>query len=173
MPQKERTRFFAVVTYRTDTRKLIETLQSKGSSIRAYALILHDRDEVDVHHHIVIRTYSAWKPLQVAKWFADDSGQNTFAQPVHDRQAIIDYLTHKGDFAEDGKKAVYTDADIIDGGLDDIKPIAGTADDSYEIIQALLDDVPLRELCKRYGRDFIYHFHCYAMLADKIREQES
>ena len=166
-----RARFFALVTYRTDTQGLVKTIQDRANSIRAYALIKHDKDETDLHHHMVLRTHCTWTCPQVAKWFADDSEQNTFAQIVRDRQGIIDYLTHEHEHAESGK-AHYDKSDIIDGGLSDILPLENVADDSYEIIQAMLEGRSTRDLCRMYGRDFIYHYSSYAMIADVIRKEE-
>lgn len=166
-----RSRFFALVTYRTNTEGLVQTLEGRMNSIRAYALIKHDRDETDPHHHMVLRTHCAWTCPQVAKWFVDDSGQNTFAQIVHDRQGIIDYLTHENEHAEIGKHH-YDKSEIIDGGLCDILPAGDSSDDSWEILQSMLDGRSTRELCRMYGRDFIYHYSSYAMVAEVIRNEE-
>lgn len=70
-----------------------KAIERKQNSIRAYALIKHDKDEADLHHHMVLRTNSSWTCPAIAKWFADDSGQNTFAQIVRDLTGIVDYLT--------------------------------------------------------------------------------
>lgn len=161
-------RFFAIVTYRTDTEKLVDTLTQHAKSIRAYALIKHDKDENDPHHHIVVRTHSSWECVKVANWFKGDDGQNTFAQPVHDRQGIIDYLTHENE----PEKHLYDKSEIIDGGLSDLLPATDCADDSSEIVQAMLDGVPVRQLVKLYGRDFIYHYGSYSLIVDAIRREE-
>ena len=101
-------------------------MQSKQSSIRAYAVIKHDKDKTDLHHHMVIRTHSNWTCQQVAKWFKPNGEeQNTFAQPVIDRNGILEYLTHEN---EDETKAKYDKSDIIDGGLDDLLPQEDCAD---------------------------------------------
>ena len=128
-------RYFALVSYRTDTDGLVKSIEKKRNSIRAYALIKHDQDEADPHHHMVLRTHSTWSCPQVAKWFADDSGQNTFAQLVRDRTGIIDYLTHENE----PDKHHYDKGDIIDGGLDDILPAGESSDDTYEIVEKLLE----------------------------------
>ena len=164
-------RFFALVTYRTNTDDLVKTICNHSNSIRAYALIKHDKDKTDVHHHIVLRTYNTWTCLSVSKWFFDDTGQNTFCQIVRDRQGIIDYLIHEND--TDDEKAHYDKSDIVDGGLNDLLPAECASDDSYEIVQKLLDGVPIRELVKLYGKDFIYHYSSYVAVVEHIRDQES
>lgn len=169
---KKFSRFFACVSYIPDTDKVIELIQQHSKSIRAFAVIKHDRDETDAHHHFVIRTFSSWECLKVANWFKDDSGQNTFAQPVHDRQAIIDYLTHEGEFSEETGKHHYDKSEIIDGGLSDLLPKEDCLDDTDEIIEHLLNGTPFRQLVKMYGRSFVFHYAQYALIAQKISEQE-
>lgn len=161
-------RYFALVSYRTDTDGLIQTIEKKRNSVRAYALIKHDQDEADTHHHIVLRTNTTWTCPAIAKWFADDSGQNTFAQIVRDRTGIIDYLTHENE----PDKHHYDKNDIIDGGLSDILPAEDSSDDSYEIIEKLLEGYPIRELIRLYGRDFLYHLPAYMTAVNLIRDEE-
>ena len=161
-------RFFALVTYRTDTEGLVDVLQRKRNSIRAYALIKHDKDDADAHHHAILRMHSTWTCPQVAKWFADDSGQNTFVQLVRDRTGIVEYLTHENE----PDKHHYDKSDIIDGGLDDILPAGESSDDSFEIIEKMLAGYSIRELVRLYGRDFLYHYPCYEAVCNAIRHQE-
>ena len=161
-------RFFAAVTYRTDTEGLVKVLQSKGNSLRAYALIKHDKDEADAHHHMVLRTHSTWTCPQVAKWFANESGQNTFVQVVRDRTGIVEYLTHENE----PDKHHYDKGDIIDGGLDEILPAGECSDDTFEIVEKMLAGYSIRELVRLYGRDFVYHYSSYAAICAAIKGQE-
>ena len=165
-----RSRFFSAVTYITDTAELIDILQRKANSIRAYAVMLHDKDEVDPHHHMVIRTHSTWTCTQISKWFADNkNAQNTLVQTVKDRSAIIAYLTHENE----ENKFHYDKSDIIDGGIDDILPAGETSDDSFEIIEKLLAGTSVREMVRLYGREFVYHYGNYSTIANVIREEEN
>ena len=166
----KKTRFFACVSYIPDTEKILTVLHRKHNAVRAYAVIKHDKDIADVHHHMVIRTHSTWTCPQLAKWFTgDDIDQNTFAQPVIDRNGIIEYLTHEN---EDETKFKYDKADIIDGGLDDLIPQGDSTDNSYEIITALLNGTPIREMVRLYGRDFVYHYGSYRLLVSDVRDEE-
>ena len=90
---------------------------------------------------------------------------------MHDRQGIIDYLTHENEHAESGK-ARYDKSEIIDGGLCDLLPAGDSSDDSWEIVEALLEGRSTRELCRMYGRDFIYHYASYAQIIEVIRREE-
>ena len=168
---EKRSRYFGVVTYVADTDRVIKMLGNKRTSIRAYALIKHDRDSTDTHHHIVIRTHNTWTCAAVCKWFKDlETGQNTFAEFVHDREAILDYLTHENEGGEG--KYIYQRSDIVDGGIVDLLPREDTVDDGMNIIEDILAGYSTRELCKRYGREFIYRFASYKAVADKIMQEE-
>ncbi len=168
---EKRSRFFSLVTYIADTGRVLEMLGNKRTSIRAYALIKHDKDSTDPHHHIVIRTHSAWTCPAVCKWFKDTvTGQNTFAEFIHDREAVLDYLTHENERSEG--KHIYNKADIIDGGMADLLPREDTADDGMNIVEDILSGYSTREMCKRYGREFIYRFAAYKAVAEQIREEE-
>ena len=120
---------------------------------------------------MVIRTHSNWTCPQVAKWFKTDGiEENTFAQPVIDRNGIIEYLTHEN---ENDTKAKYDKSDIIDGGLDDLLPQEDSADNSFEIVTALLNGTSTREMVRLYGRDFVYHYGSYRLLAEDIKNEEN
>ncbi len=164
----KKSRFFACVSYITDTDIILNCIQLKSNSVRSFAVIKHDKDDADTHHHMVIRTNSTWTCPQVAKWFKDENGQNTFVQPVIDRNGIIEYLTHENE----ENKYKYDKADIIDGGLEDLLPKCDCTDDSFEIIDQMLRGVPTRELVRLYGRDFIYHFGSYQVIVQAIKEEE-
>lgn len=169
---RAKSRYFSGITY-LSTTDLVKRLQEKGTSIRAYAVIDHNKDEKEPHRHFVIRTHSTWTPTAVLKWFPrpfDINGKeiNTFIEIVHDRQGIVDYLTHKNEL----DKHHYDESEIIDHGLTDLVPQGETSDDTFEIIEMMLQGVPTRELVRLYGRDFLYHYGAYKAVADQIRAEE-
>lgn len=87
---------------------------------------------------------------------------------MRDRTGIIDYLTHENE----PDKHHYDKNDIIDGGLNDILPAGESSDDTYEIIEKLLEGYSIRELIRLYGRDFLYHLPAYMTAVDLIRDEE-
>lgn len=166
---EKRSRKFGLVTYIQDTAEVLSLLMKKQNSIRAFALIKHDKDEADPHHHIVIRTHCTWTCPQVANWFKDNvEKQNTFAQFVLDDDGIIDYLTHENE--ED--KYHYSKDDIIDHGLAELVHQNEHKDDSFDIIEDMRNGVSIRAMVNRYGRDFIYHYSHYLLIAEAIKEEE-
>lgn len=164
-------RFFSLVSY-LSTEQLAEIMQCKGTSIRAWAMIDHDKDAKEAHRHIVIRTNGSWKPTQVLKWFVgtDERGNacNTFIEVVHDRTAICEYLTHENDT----DKHHYDQSEIIDHGLCDLLPSSECADDTFEIVEKMVQGVSVRELVRLYGRDFVYHYGNYVAVVNAIKEEE-
>lgn len=158
-------RFFGLVTYLSDPQKVIKMIETKRTSIRSYALIVHDKDQADPHIHIVIRTHNPWTCKQVCNWFVDtETNQNAFAEFVHDRLGIIDYLTHEND----PDKHHYDKSEIIDGGIDDLLPKGNTDDLTCEILELLLQGTAIRELVKMYGKDFLYHIRDYTTAVKMI-----
>lgn len=165
---EKRSRKFALVSYIKDTGEVLSLLMKHQTSIRAFALIKHDKDEADEHHHIVIRTHCAWTCPQVAKWFKDNAeAQNTFAQFVIDDTGIIEYLTHENE--QDGYH--YDKADIIDGGLADLIPKEDQKDESADIVADMVEGVSIRVMVKRYGREFIYHYQQYVLISEAIKQE--
>lgn len=169
---RSKSRYFAGVTYLC-MEDLIEALQGKATSIRAWAAIDHNKDNKEPHRHFILRTHSTWTPSAVCKWFPrneDASGKevNTMVEVVRDRQGIADYLTHEND---EGKYH-YDKSEIIDHGLADIVPSGTTNDDTFEIIEMMLQGVSTRELVRLYGRDFLYHFGAYKAVVEQIRSEE-
>lgn len=169
MGKESRNRLFSVVTYITSEEEIQRNLGKHGNSIRAFAYIFHDKDENDPHHHILIRTFSAWTPKQVSQWFNDfnEKKQNTFAEPVWSREGIVSYLTH----SNEPDKYHYSEDSIKWYNRDDIQQ-KESKDDSYEIIEDLLKGTKTRTMVKKYGRDFIYHINAYNLVAEQIQNEE-
>ena len=179
-PPHKRARHFCLSSYLTSNQIAI-CLDKKQSQCKAYAYICHDRD-VDIetgelkqaHHHILISTVNGKTVEQVRNWFkgfTDDKGQpvNTLGQIMYDVSGSWEYLTHNTDIARAEGKYFYPDTDIKGYNLDLFKN--NTLDDCDNMSLALedmLNGVPLREIAKRYGRDFIIHYASVRALYNDI-----
>ena len=125
MKKPATSRLFAVVTYISDPAQIISIICAKSKQIRSFAYILHDRDEADPHHHLVIRTHNSRTCKEICNWFKDDiNNQNTFAAFVESPEGILSYLTH----ANDPEQTQYDDSEVTDGGIADILTIANAKD---------------------------------------------
>lgn len=180
-PQKhtssgKRTRFFSLTTYATE-KQIQKVLGDHVRSIRAMCYILHDKDEAEPHHHILMRTHSNWTTAQIAKWFSDLKDKekkpiNTFCEIANDMDALELYILHADAKSKEEGKYLYTKEDIKDFGLCDLSERKDSYDNSYEILMKVLAHANPRDLVRYYGRDFLYHLNAYYECADKIRELE-
>lgn len=159
-------RFFSLVTYLSE-EEIVSVLNNHSSSVVAYAYIYHDRDNVEPHYHLVLRLSSSWTSSAVLKWFKGFP-QNSFIQIVHDRSAIVQYLTHENE----SDKFHYSQSDIVDAGLSDICSSSEADNLGLDIVEDIVSGVPTRELVRRYGRDFIIHSASYFVISDMIMKEE-
>lgn len=159
----QRIRAFALITYVNEER-IKEEL--KKHDIVAWAYIKHDKDETEEHYHVIIQTQEGHTTNSVRKWFKDE--QNTLAQPLKDVQGIKDYLTHQN---EPNKHHYEIDEVQKSKGAWDIFKVE-TQSNEEEIINSLIKGEEIRNLVKRYGKEFIYHYNQYKEIAYAIKYQE-
>ena len=139
--------------------------------------ILHDKDEAEPHHHVLMRTHSAWTTAQICRWFSDLKDKekkpvNTFCEIANDMDALKQYIIHADTKSREEGKYLYAEEDIKDFGLCDLAERKDSYDNSYEILMKVLAHANPRDLVRFYGRDFLYHLNAYYECADKIRELE-
>ena len=169
-----KTRYHSFMTY-ASIEQINKVIYNHQSSIVSYCYILHDKDPTDVHHHLVIRTYDAWSPAQINKWFAFvklETGQNTFNEAVKDLASLEAYLTHSdADSVEKGKHQ-YDRSEIKDFGLLSTSTTHKSYDDTYEIMLAMQAGMNTRELVRRYGKKFLYHYSQFVAVRDAIDAED-
>ena len=176
LPSGKRTRFFSLTTYASE-KQIQNVVRDHIRSIRAFCYILHDQDEAETHHHILMRTHSAWTPTQVSKWFSalmdkEKKPINTFCEIANDMDALKEYILHADVKSREEGKHLYAKEDIKDFGMCDLSERKDCYDNSYEILTKVLANANPRDLVRYYGRDFLYHLNAYYECADKIRELE-
>ena len=169
-------RFFSLTTYATE-KQIHKVIGTHVKSVRAMCYIFHDKDEAEPHHHILMRTHSAWTPKQIANWFADLKDKdkqpiNTFCETAHDMEALKKYILHADPESIEEGKYQYPKEAIKDFGMSDLAEKTNAYDNTYEIINRLLMGANPRELVRYYGRDFLYHYNCYYEVVEKIRDYE-
>lgn len=169
-------RYFSLISY-CSARDIEKILANHRSSIRAYAYIYHNADEATPHFHILIRTLSSWKPLALCKWFSacvDDSGApvNTLCEIASSIDSLVPYILHETEESIADGKHRYDKSEIISYRLYDLKMQTDSFDSSYEIVKAMTLGISPRELVRRYGRDYVYHYNAYRAVVDAIIEFE-
>lgn len=167
-------------------------LDTKLKQIDKYAYILHDKDVYDkdvvndvgdvLHHvgdvkaphtHIYLKLFESRDSGEIQRWFTkeiDGVRQNCFLERVHNRIGCIAYLTHR---TKQSQHKYQYDLDLIKSfNLDGTELDGDCVDNSLDIIEDILNHVPLREMVRRYGKQFIYQYKAYTEMAFNIRKEE-
>lgn len=162
-------RKWTLVTYLRPS-ELPRIFADKADKVRAYAYCTHDKDDKEPHTHIVVWLHTPYAASTIKNWFrgADDKGElaNTLAEPCKDIVSMFRYLTHK----DNPEKYQYPDDAVVCSDPSAFEDDVQT-DDTWTAVEDLLNGVPLREVARRYGRDFIYHYSHIRMLVADIRQE--
>lgn len=137
---------------------------------KAWAYILHNKDEGKAPHYHIIATFSQEKTF---KWVREQviSTQNTFAEAVHgDIEDVFDYFIHQG-FPE---KYQYDKSEVV---LSDEKywnRRIGNGENEESKNEQFMDDLlsdnfSAEAMGRKYGRDFIKNFKSYKEFRDMVR----
>lgn len=172
----KKVRAFSIMTY-CSKAQVAEVIGSHYRSIRSYAYICHDKDETVPHFHLVFRTYDAWSIPQIEKWFKgflDEKGEpiNTFVQRAVDLYALHEYLTHSDTVSKDAGKHQYNPSDIVSDGLFDLVPKKDAVDDTYEMLEHMINGASTKWMVRRYGRAFVYHYSQFSAVRDAIMNED-
>lgn len=164
----------AIMTY-AKKEQVEFVLNQHKDSITAFAWICHDRDTTDTHCHIFIKFNSERQGSAILKWFqncTDTKNQpcNTRFEYVKDSESLLTYFTH----SECPEKAQYSESDIIyssDKAREELLEECERGN-GFEPLEDMLNNIPLRDISKKYGRDFIHHYSSYKVLYEDIKRQE-
>lgn len=167
MIQYEKYYNFACVTYASEDQ-IKRFLHVYRNHIKHYAYALHDKDDNETHTHIILLWHNNCSCSAVKRRFSKFTDQNTMVEPLRDKSACFEYLTHKND--EDKiqydvsiikmDNAGYWQSCVYEEETDENKAVA--------IINDLLNGVPLNYMLKRYGRDFVLNFEKYRQFANML-----
>lgn len=166
----KRTRTFSLMTY-VGEENIKKVLQDHVRSIRAYAYILHDKDESVPHHHLLLKTYDAWTITQILKWFDKfklEINENTLGEPASDLHALRDYITHSDYESIKAGKHRYDVSEIVDYNMFALVENKDSYDETYAILNDVLLGVNTRELVRRYGKNYLYHITCFDIAKERI-----
>ena len=173
-PSTKRTRVFSIITYVSEA-DIQDAIRTHTKSLRAFAYILHDRDEAEPHYHLLLRTYDAWSSTQITKWFDKyklRDNNNTFVEPATDLHALQEYITHSDYQSIKEGKHQYSVEEVVDGGLFDMIEQKDSYDGTFEIVNAMLQGVPTRTLVRRYGKQLIYHYSQFCAIVEAINSED-
>lgn len=171
----KRTRNWSLVTY-LDVETLAQRICSIDN-IRYYAFIVHDKDKDEngqpkpTHIHLALCLNSARTLAQLSPRFTDimSNAGNCYGQPTRSNRAIIEYFTHKNQ----PEKYQYNEADIISNNLEYFKNDETDEDNTYMIIQDLLNGKSLTQVAKTYGRAFLYHYRDFKAFIEDVKQEQT
>lgn len=176
MSDNKRPRNFSLVTY-LNPQQIESVLLRHDRQLKAYAYITHDKCNKEIHTHLLICLINNTTCNAIQNWFAgfeDEKGLqiNTLVQPMHDLYSSYKYLTHETEQARQEGKYLYNSDDIKGNNLSYFTDTSKQDIDNLTLaIDDLLAGIPLDEVRKKYGRDFIMHYGHIKMLFNDIQKQ--
>lgn len=181
--QNTLSRNFFVVTYLPADliRKALSTL-----SVAHWAYIVHDKDDKAPHTHVLIRlnnksTSNAVRKKFIAVGLGVDDGKdiNSFVEITKDLSDSFDYLTHsnaKEKYQYPIDEIVTDDMGYWRGNYSSAGNPKGAEhaieNTAYQILCDMEKGVSLREMVKRYGREFVINRYHYADYFELMKQQE-
>lgn len=183
-------RKFSLISYLNE-EQIQKCLLSHGCQIRCYEYIYHDKDVFDdidekknpehksgtpkvPHYHILIVTFHQCTVSAIRKWFkgyVDSNGEiTTTAQVMSDVYSMDEYITHddkqsiaRGKYRYPRSAVKSSDVNYFQAKLE------SEYDNSTLIVEMLLRGVPIRQIVKMFGKDFIYHYSQIKQVVNDIQ----
>lgn len=135
-----------------------------------YAYIFHNKDIAkNPHYHLLlyfVREISFKQIKEILKSF-NNSNQNTFLQPMLDKKAMWEYLTHRNH----PDKFQYEETDIITNNASFFS-LRKAEKNIIELIDDILNGMSEREKVKKWGRDYIINRQKYFDMSYIIYNEE-
>lgn len=181
-PRQKKYRSFCLTSYLSKSQ-VAEVLYRHDRQIRAYAYIEHNKDinedgtPKERHLHILLRLINNRTLDDVRNWFkgyTDVSGLpiNTLGQVMHDISSSFEYLTHDTEQARADCKHLYDPTEIVSNDIQYFKDSTLHDEDNISLaLMEMCDGIPLQEVAKKYGRDFIIHYQSIKLLFNDIQKQ--
>lgn len=168
---KKKTREYSIVTY-SDKAEIVADLVEVLSP-EHYAYIYHDQDNKKEHWHILV-TFESPRYLGVIQKTVDDFGGG-MVEPVRNLYSAYHYLYHDTKDAKD--KFQYNPSLIVsdcDWWTSLKSKSSDDGDSTYQCLEDMLSQkYSTRQLAKKYGRDFIFHYDNYKSMASRIAYEEN
>lgn len=155
-----------LITYLNEV-EILDILTEKQAQIKRAVYIKHDKDENEIHYHIVLQLVRSRDIDVVRRWFYIDERNTLAKKNTFSNASVIDYFLHRNKASVDDGKHSYNEEDLLffNCSLDDfVKKL----DNSFEILQLLLSGTSYFEIARLYGKDFIYHISQYKQLVELI-----
>lgn len=142
----------------------IEDIRRLLDKAKAWAYILHDKDEGKAPHYHIVATFSEQKSF---KWVREQvisaTNQNTFSEAIKGEIGdVLDYFIHKGwtdKYQYSNEDIVYSNREYWDKRLERGEDEENKNDTFMDDL--LSSDFSAEKMGRKYGRDFIKNFKSY------------
>lgn len=173
-----RSKMYDIICYLSEqeTLTILESINAQH-----YAFIKHNKDLKDdgtpkkEHIHIVLVDDTRRRAIRLCRLF-----NTTELRAITNTEQLSGsflYLTHESKKAIAENKIIYDSKNIISNDIDWFRKfnsdISDGVDNSINILNDINNETKTRDMVKKYGREFIYHFHSYQVVAERIRYEEN
>ena len=150
-----------------------DILIEKQSQLKHAVYIYHDMDDNEPHFHIVLKLLRSRDIDVIRRWFIIDERNTLARKNTYSNASVIEYFKHTNKASQEDGKHEYSLGDIKFFNCN-IDSFLTRADNSFTILEEYLNGVPLYDIAKSHGKDFIYHIHHYKTLVELIdRERQN
>lgn len=164
--QEERQRQWCLVTYNPPESFL---KYCEKDNITGGFYIYHDKDDKEPHYHVYLESPNGIRLRTIQKAFGT---QNTTGEKLKSAKAYKLYILHKTEKDQKDGKHEYNEEEIHYFG-DTVLQADLQKTRSLQIIDDILDGLPIRVLIERYGTMVIWHWTQYTGIAEDIAKQEA
>lgn len=159
---KARARQFFIRTYLKP-----EEFEPITKAAKNWAYILHDKDGVEPHYHI-IAVFKNARTEDGIRAIIPSTQQTRIEIIKNGIKACYRYLTHE----DNPEKHHYTKDEIQSNGKGYFEEDKAENETAEQMLEDILQGLSLRELARRYGRDFMKNWRKYIEFARAVMVQE-
>ena len=185
----------ACLTTYANEKQIKETLKAQGKAVAGASWILHDKDKKVPHTHLVILSDRSRRLKDYIGWFknlTDEYGNaiNTLAKICKSTTATQKYFTHSDEESKQQGKHQYAEEDIrvlegeqystvweyktqTDIAFEADQKRKATMEENENLLEDIIAEKPMREMARKYGRDFMKNYKTYRAFASEVVLEET
>lgn len=148
----------------------IEKFQPIFDNCKNYAYIWHDKDGNEPHYHLLFQLKNNTTPSAFLNAYNIKMHSEVATSPL----LAFEYLTHKND----PDKYQYPFEDIVALDINKFQALSSSGNEdnknlrTYDLLQDIINKVPLEEMVYKYGRDFVLNYKKYRDFALMLSNSE-
>ena len=164
-----RTRGFSLICYFETDFEIFQALNNI-QDLQKFAFIRHDKDISQPHYHVALVTANGHTLTAISRHFKNNTNaKNCMIEELCSPKGIYIYFTHE---EEDEEKYKYDVKDIITNDNEFFASAEFINDVCVDIINAMLNNVPTRDLVRFFGKHVVYNFKNFEYIVERIRKEE-